>query len=65
MKKKIDLLGMVAHAFTPELKRQRQMDLCGFEVSLVYIVLGQPGLHREKEKERMSQFLIFFLSRKQ
>jgi len=32
----------------PALGRQRQVDLCEFEVSLVYKVSpGQPGLHRE------------------
>jgi hypothetical protein len=29
------------------LERQRQVDLCEFEVSLVYRVLGQPKLYRE------------------
>jgi hypothetical protein len=29
-------LGVVAHLLTPALERQRQADLCEFEVSLVY-----------------------------
>ena len=32
----------------PTLDRQKQVDLCAFEASLVYRVPGQPGLlHRE------------------
>jgi hypothetical protein len=31
----------------PTLRRQKQVDLCEFKVSLVYKVPGQPGLHRE------------------
>jgi hypothetical protein len=31
----------------PALGRQRQVDLCRFEASLVYRVPGEPGLHRE------------------
>jgi hypothetical protein len=34
---------MVVHAFNPELKRQRQVDLCEFEASLIYIVGSRPA----------------------
>lgn len=32
----------------PTFRRQKQVDLCKRKTSLVYRVLGQPELHREK-----------------
>lgn len=32
---------MVVHAFNPALKKLKQVDICEFKTSLVYIVLGQ------------------------
>jgi hypothetical protein len=40
-KKKLEH-GMVAYIFNPRLERQRQEDVCDFEVSLVYRVSSRP-----------------------
>jgi hypothetical protein len=39
-------LFLLAHTFKPSLGREDQVYL-EFKISLVYRVLGQPGLHRE------------------
>ena len=48
---KIPSLGelvVVAHSFNPSIQEaERQADVCEFEASLVYLIPGQPGIHRE------------------
>ena len=44
----------MAHAFNPALRRQRQMDLCEFEASLVYRVPKlqiNPVSNKTKQKQ--------------
>jgi hypothetical protein len=53
-------VALLKKSLVPAFKRQRYVDLCGFEASLVYMqVSSQPGIHSElhlkkkkKEKKR-------------
>lgn len=50
------LPGVMVHTFYPSTQSQRWVNLCKFEVSLVYVILVHPGLHSEnlspKEKQK-------------
>jgi hypothetical protein len=45
--------------FIPALERQRQLDLCKFEASLVYITsfrsAREPGLHKETQSQNKTK----------
>ena len=51
---------MVANAFSPELRRKRQVDLLSFEASLVYRVSSRTARATEGKQFKMhAQWLAF------